>query len=226
MSLLVLRVSGLAVALAAGLAAAACSSASSQSEAKLMPEVQAAASAATSVHMTGSVHQGKQTATFDVSFSGTSVAGTLGLDGNSFGVLVLGGVTYVKVNAAFLTAENAPASVCAKVCGKYVELPTGTASQITGLLSRQALTTSVVSNKNLSAAGNGTCVFSPATRNGQSVLECRQGAYTLDISARGKPYIVYFGGPHGEYITFSQWDGVTPPTAPPASQVVSINSLG
>jgi hypothetical protein len=226
MGLQVLRVSRLAVALAAGLAAAACSSASSQSEAKLMPEVQTVASGATSVHMTGSVHQGKQTATFDVSFSGTSVAGTLGLNGNSIGVLVFGGVTYVKVNAAFLAAEDAPASVCAKICGKYVELPTGTASRITGFLSRQALTTSALSNKNLSATGVSTCVFSSVTRNGQSVLECRQGAYTLDVSAHGKPYVVYFGGPHGEYITFSEWNGVTPPTPPPASQVVSINSLG
>jgi DMSO reductase anchor subunit len=216
----------LAVALAACLAAAACSSDGDQTAAKLMPNVQAAAVGATSVHMTGSVNQGKQTATFDVSFTGTSVAGTLGLGGKSFGVLVLGAATYVKVDAAFLDAEDAPASVCAKVCGKYVELSASTASQITGFLSMRVLMTSVIGNNNLSAAGNSSCVFSPATRNGQSVLECRQGAYTLDVAAHGKPYIVYFGGPHGEYIAFSGWNAVTPPTAPPVSEVVSINSLG
>jgi hypothetical protein len=220
------RVGVLAVALAASLASAACSSAATQTAAKLMPDVQAAATGATSVHMTGSVHQGTQTATFDVSFNGTSVAGTLGLNGKSFSVLVVGGATYVKVNAAFLSAENAPAIVCAKVCGKYVELSATTASQITGFLSMQALTTSVFGNNNLSAAGNSSCVFSPATRNGQSVLECRQGAYTLDVAAHGTPYIVYFGGPQGEYIAFSDWNAVTPPTAPPPSEVVSINSLG
>lgn len=226
MGLRLSRVSVLAVMVAAGLAVVACSSAGSQTAAKLMPQVQAAADVATSVHMTGSVPQGKQTATFDVNFSGRSVAGTIGVNGHSFGVLVLGGATYIHVDAAFLTAENAPVSVCAKVCGKYVELSAGVASQITGFLSLQALTTSVFSSKNISAATNSGCVFSPATRNGQSVLECRQGAYTLDVAARGKPYIVYFSGPHGEYIAFSEWNAVTPPTAPPASQVVSVNSLG
>lgn len=225
MGLRLSRLSVLAVMLAAGLAAA-CSSAGSQTAAKLMPAVQAAADGATSVRMAGSVHQGKQTATFDVSFSGSSVAGTLGLDGHSFSVLVLGGTTYIKVDAAFLSAENAPASVCTKVCGKYVELAASTASQITGFLSMQALTTSVFNSKNLGAAGNGSCVFSPATRNGQSVLQCRQGTCTLDVAAHGKPYIVYFGGPYGEYMAFSDWNALTPPAAPPASEVVSINSLG
>lgn len=226
MGLRVPRLSVLAVALAAGLAAAACSSAGSQTAANLLPEVQAAANGAASVHMTGSVPQGKQTATFDVRFSGTSVAGTLGVNGHSFDVLVLGGATYIKVDAAFLNAENAPASVCAKVCGKYVELTASTASQIASFLSMQALVTTAFSARNISSAAAGGCVFSPVTRNGQTVLECRQGAYTLDVSAHGKPYIVYFGGPHGEYISFSDWNGVAPPTAPPASQVVSVSSLG
>ena len=95
------RVGVLGVALAACLAGAACSSDGNQTAAKFMPDVQAAATGATSVHMTGAVHQGKQTATFDVSFSGTSLTGILGLGGKSFGVLVRGGATYVKVDAAF-----------------------------------------------------------------------------------------------------------------------------
>jgi hypothetical protein len=220
------RVGMLVVALVAGLTASACSSASSQTAAKLMPEVQAAARAVGSVHMVGSVPNGKQTATFDVSFSGTSVAGTLGVNGRSFELLVLNGATYVKVDAAFLHAENAPASVCAKVCGKYVQLGSGAADQITGFLSMQALMNSVFSAKTISSAAGSGCVFAPTTRHGQSVLECRQGSYTLDVAAHGKPYIVYFSGPHGEFIAFSDWNAVTPPTAPPASQVVSVSSLG
>lgn len=216
----------LAIAVAAGLATAGCSSARSQTAAKLMPEVQAAALAASSVHMDGAVPEGTRTATFNVSFVGASVAGTLGVDGRTFEVLVLGGTTYVKVDAAFLTAENAPASVCAKVCGKYVELGPAAASQITGFLSLQALMTGVFSTKNMSAAAGNGCVFAPAKRNGQAVLECRRGAYTTDVAAQGKPYLVYFSGPHGEYFSFSEWNAVKPPSAPPASQVVSENVLG
>jgi hypothetical protein len=191
-----------------------------------MPRVQAAESGATSVRVSGSVPRGKQTATFDVRFSGTSVAGILGADGRSFQVLVVNGTTYIKVDAAFLNAENAPPSVCAKVCGKYVELSPGASGQITSFLSMQALTAEVFNNKNISSAAGSGCVFSPATRNGASVLECRQGGYTLDVAAHGKPYIVYFGGPHGEHIAFSDWNAVRPLRVPPASQVVSVNSLG
>lgn len=226
MALRVVRSGVLAVALAAGLAASACSSAGSQTAAKLMPQVQAAAKEATSVQMSGSVPDGAQTATFDVRFSGTSVAGTLGVNGHSFGVLEVNGVTYIKVNAAFLNAESAPASVCAKVCGKYVELAAGASGQITRFLSMQALETEVFSNKDISSAAGSGCVFSSATRDGTAVLECRQRGYTLDVAAHGKPYIVYFGGPHGEYIAFSAWNAIRPPTVPPSSQVVSVNSLG
>ena len=226
MVLRVVRPGVFAVALAAGLAASACSSGGGQTAAKLMPQVQAAARGATSVQMAGSVPDGKQTATFDVRFNGTSVAGTLGVNGHSFEVLVVNGVTYIKVDAAFLNAENAPASVCAKVCGKYVQLAASAAGQITRFLSMQALTTDVFSNKNMSSAAGSGCVFSPTTRNGTAVLECRQGGYTLDVAAHGKPYIVYFGGPNGEYIAFSAWNAVRPPAIPSASQVVSVNSLG
>ena len=225
MGLRLLRASALAIALGTGLATAACSPAGSQTAAKLMPAVQAAVNSAASVHMAGSVTQGKATAAFDVSFSGTSVAGTVGVNGLSFGVLVVGGATYAKVNAALLYAQNDPASVCTKVCGKYVELPASTASQITTSFSLQALTTTVLNSNNLSATGNSSCVFSPAKRNGQAVLECRHGAYALDVAAHGKPYVVYWSGPHGEHIAFSEWNAVPPPTTPPASQVVSLNSL-
>jgi len=228
MSNRVFRVSVLAVTLAAGLSLAACTPApaGSKTSQKLMPQVQAAARSATSVHMTGTVTQGSQTATINVSFSGNSVAGTIGINGQSVDVLSLNGKTYIKLDRSFLRAAHAPAGVCARVCGKYVELPASSASQITGSLSLHQLITQVFNNKNMSSAAGSGCVFSPATRDGQAVLECRQGPYTIDVTAHGKPYIVYFSGPHGEFIAFSNWNTVTLPAAPAASQVVSIPTLG
>jgi hypothetical protein len=222
------RGAALAVVLAGGLAAAGCSSspAGSKAAAKLMPEVQAAAKAAGSVHMTGSVNQGPQTATIDMSFSRSSVAGTVGLNGASFVLLSLKGNTYIKLDAAFLRYAKAPASACVTICGKYVELPASSASQITGSLSLSQLMKQVFSSKNMSSAAASGCVFSPATVNGQSVLQCRQGGYTVDVSAHGKPYPVYFTGPHGEHIAFSDWNSVAPPAAPPADQVISLSKLG
>jgi len=221
-----LQLSVLAMAVATGLATAGCSSAGSQTAAKLIPQVQAAAMTATSVHVAGAVAQGKNTATFDVSFSGSAVDGTVGVNGQTVHVLVLNGATYVKVDAAFLNAEHAPPSVCAKVCGKYVELPAVAANQVTSFLNMQTLITEVFKSKDINSGTGGGCIFSPATRHGQSVLKCSQGPYTLEVAAHGKPYIAYYSGPHGEHLAFSGWNAVAPPSAPPASQVVSENALG
>jgi hypothetical protein len=222
------RGAALAAVLAAGMAASGCGSspAGSKTAAKLMPEVKAAATAAKSVHMAGSVNQGSQTATIDMSFSGSSVAGTVGLNGASFVLLSLNGNTYIKLDASFLRYAKAPASACVTICGKYVKLPAANASQITGSLSLKQLIKQVFSNKNMSSAAASGCVFSPATVNGQSVLQCRQGGYSVAVAAHGKPYLVYFTGPHGQHLAFSDWNAVAPPAAPPADQVISLSKLG
>ncbi len=228
MSTRLIRGAALAAVLAAGLAAAGCSSspAGSKPAAKLMPEVQAAAKAATSVHMAGAVNQGSQKATIDMSFSGPSVAGTVGLNGASFNLLSLNGKTYIKLDAAFLKYAKAPASACATICGKYVELPAASASQITGSLSMKQLVNQVFSNKNVNSGAASGCDFTPATVNGQSVLQCHQGLYTIDVAAHGKPYLLFFTGPHGQHIAFTDWNSVTMPAAPAASQVISLSKLG
>jgi hypothetical protein len=223
----ILLAAALVIALAVGLGLTACSSppTDSKTAAQLIPEVQAASGTATSVHIAGSVTQGAQTTTLDVRINGNSVAGTLGAYGTSYYVLSLNGTSYVKLNAAFLRVEKAPASLCAKICGKYVELPAASASQITAVLSMQELISEVFDDKNMSSAAASGCIFSPTSRNGQSVLQCRQGSDTLDVAAHGQPFLVYWGGPHGQHLTFSDWNSVTLPAAPPASQVVSISDL-
>lgn len=223
-----IRSTGLVFMLALGVAMSACSStpAGSQAAAKVVPAMQAAAETATSVHVAGLVTQGRQTVTIDVSLAGNSIAGTLGAYGTSYYLLSLNGDSFVKLNAAFLQVEKAPASMCAKVCGKYVELPFGSAFAITGWLSLPQLVKDVFATKNMSDVAGSGCMFSPATVNGQSVLQCRQGESTLDVAAHGTPYLVYWSGPHGEHLAFSEWNSATLPPVPPASQVVSVGSLG
>jgi hypothetical protein len=227
-ALRILRRAVLVIVLAAGLAVSACSypPPGSESAAQVMPEVQAASETATSVHVAGSVRNGTQTTTMNVRIYGDSVAGTLGAYGTGFYVLSLNGASFVRLNAAFLSVENAPASLCAQICGRYVELPASSASQITGLLSMQQLISQVFNNKNMSTAAGSGCIFTPATLGGQAVLQCNQGSYTLDVAAHGKPYLLYWSGPHGQHLEFSEWNSVTLPTAPPASQVVSLSDLG
>lgn len=229
MGLPVVRGLGLAALLAIGLALAACSSyppPGSKSAAEVVPQVQAAAERATSVHVAGTVQTGTQTTTIDVSIQGYSVAGYLGAYGTRFYVLSLNGNSFVKLNAAYLSLERAPASLCARVCGKYVALNTSGAVQITELLSMQTLIKEVFNSKNMTAAAGSGCAFAPATLRGQSVLQCRQGNDELDVAAQGEPYLVYWRGPHGQHLAFTDWNSVVLPAAPTASQIVNLSDLG
>jgi len=228
MGLPVSRWAGLAALLALGLPLSACSTppAGSVSAAELVPEIQSAANTATSVHVSGSMKHGAQTATIDVSIDGNSVAGFLGAYRTRFYVLSLNGDSFVKLNAAFLNLEGAPAALCARICGKYVELPAASALQITGFLSMQQLVNEVFDTGNMGAAAHSGCTFSPASVNGQAVLQCRQGDATLDVAAHGRPYLVYWSGPHGQHLAFSEWNSVVLPAAPPTSEVVSTSNLG
>jgi hypothetical protein len=224
----VFRCAALAVVMTAGLAASACGSApaGSKTAAKLMPEVQALAREAKSVHITGSAIQGAQTVSLNVSFSGTSAAGTIEYNGGSFYLMLLNGNAFIKLNAAFLKLAKLPASACTTACGKYVQLPAATISQLTGAFTMQAFVNEAFSKKNIHAAAASGCVFSPATLNGQSVLQCRQGEYTIDVAAHGHPYLLLITGPSGEHIAFSDWNSVTLPPPPPASQLISPTKLG
>lgn len=228
MTVRIWRGAGLGFVLAVGVTLSACSypPPGSESAAQVIPGVQAATVSATSVHVAGSLAKGTQLTTMDVRIYGNSVAGTLGAYGTRFYVLSLDGTSFVKLNAAFLRQEDAPASLCARICGKYVELSVSSTSEIIGLLSMQQLVSDVFNTKNMTSAAGSGCVFSPTTLGGESVLQCRQGGYTLDVAAQGTPYLVYWSGPHGQHLTFSDWNSVPPPVAPPASQVVSLSDLG
>jgi hypothetical protein len=191
-----------------------------------VPELQAAAVKASSVHVAGTLINNGQTTTLDFSIKGASVAGYLGVSGARFYVLSLNGQSYVKLNQAFLNIENAPASLCAQVCGKYVALPAASAQRITGLLSMQQLDQQIFLSRSMGLTAVSGCVFSPTTINGQSVLQCRQGNDTLDVAAHGRPYLLYWSGPNGQHLKFDDWNSVVLPPAPSPSQVVSASDLG
>jgi hypothetical protein len=220
----ILRGAGIAVVLIAGLAASGCGSsnpAGSQTAAKLMPEVQALAQHAHSVHMSGSISHGSQTLSLDLSFSGNNTAGSVGIGGGSVTILALNGQAFVKVDSAFLKLAKIPSSVCSKVCGKYVQLPAASVSQMAGSITLHSFVAQAFSTKNISSAVKSGCLFTPATVNGQSVLQCHQDGYTVDVAAHGKPYLLSIRGPHGQNLIFSDWNSVVMPAAPPASEVIN-----
>jgi len=227
-----LRSAALATALGVGLLVAGCGSSSSspsnsggKSAADVLPAMQSAVKAAQSVHMNGSVISGSEKIAIDLSFARSSdLAGTIGVNGASFYVLSLSGKTYVKLDASFLKFAKAPASACSVICGKYVQLPASSASQITGSLSMSGIANQMF-GKIPASTKSSSVQFVPATYNGQQVLRFVGDGYTLDVAKTGKPYPVVILGPQGESIAFSNWNSVTLPSPPPASQIISLSKL-
>jgi len=192
---------------------------------QVMSSVRTSVGRAHSVHMSGSVTQSGQKLTVDLSFDGNNVYGTISEGGASFVLLSLNGTTYIKLNSSFLKFSKAPAQTCAIICGRYLELPTASATQITGQLSMSQLADQAFSGAIAAKAKQTSAVFVPATVNGQQVLQARQGSYSLDVTDNAARYPVLFTGPDGESIAFSDWNSVTMPPPPPAKDVVNVSQL-
>lgn len=204
---------------------AASPSPTATSAAQILPKMKAAVASAQSVHMSGSATSGGQHVTFDVSFFGkTGVDGSVGLNGTTFVILSVGGKTYIKINAAFLKVAGAPAAACARVCGKYIEAPAAQARQLTGSFTLGSLAKQAFAK--LPGAGSSAAgTFTPATVNGQQTLQFSQGGNTIAVAATGTPYPLLIKDTTGDNIQFSQWNSVTTPSAPPASQVIPPGQL-
>lgn len=204
---------------------AAAPSPTATSAAQILPQMKAAVSSAQSVHMSGSGTSGGQRVTFDVSFFGKSgVDGSVSEQGKTFIILSVGGKTYIKINSDFLKAAGAPASVCARVCGKYIEVPASQARQITGSFTLGSLASQVFA-KLPAKLDSSSVMFTPATYEGQQVLQVTAAGNTISVAATGKPYPLLLKTRSGDNIRFTQWNSVTAPSAPPASEVIAPSQL-
>jgi hypothetical protein len=228
----ILRTAGcLAVALAIGaLAGCGSSGKSSGSEpaGQVLTNVRSEAKAAKSVHISGSVKQGSTTIVLDMSFDGPDFFGTVREGAANVDMLALSGKIYVKLTSAFLKTAKLPSSVaatvCAKYCGRYVELPASDAAQLTGNVGMTELVNEAFSAKMVTQAKQSSVEFKPATVDGQPVLQASQDGYTFDVTRGSAHYPVVWAG-KGQRIVLSEWNSVTLPAPPPATDVISLSSL-
>jgi hypothetical protein len=147
------------------------------------------------------------------------------LHGATFTVETINGTTYLEVNRDFLNLARLPASVCSAVCGKYVRLPGAESSQITGAVSLSALTRRAFNAIPSSVTNDTADHFVPGTLDGQPVLTAHDNGNTIDVANTGTPYPLLISTSSGDHLVFSDWNSVSPPTPPPASQVLNLSSL-
>lgn len=192
--------------------------------AQVLPKMQGSVAAAHSVHMSGWAQQGTTTTTIAMTFDGVEMAGTIREGGRTATVLSLGGPVYVKLTASFVKMAKLPARACAVFCGRYVELPAADSKQLIGDISMSKLLGQPFSTTLWADTKQDGAVFVPATFAGHHVSQYAMDDYTLDVARTGVPYPALYSSPQ-DSMTFSDWNSVTMPSPPPASQVVSLSQL-
>lgn len=180
---------------------------------------------ASSVHVNGSVTDNGTPVGLNLGVNRAGdISGTVSEHGAKLNVLSTSGKVYIKATEAFLKEAGAPSSACSLVCGKWVQLPPSQASRLTSQLTMANLTGETAAaagaKAQFSKAGNGTV-------NGQStwVLKSANGT-KLDVTQQSTPYPVQVKSPTGQgVITYSKWNAVPTPKAPPANEVINLSGL-
>lgn len=190
----------------------------------LTADMQRAVRSASSVHISGQLIERGETIGLNIGvLRSGQLSGTITQKGIPLKLIVTGGKAYVKATAAFLAELHVPASVCAVICGKFAELPAARTKQLTHSLSLASLTRPLTVRTPRFTSGG------VATVNGQKadVLRTARGGI-VDVAATGSHYplaAASAGGRHGA-LTFSQWNSVPAPAAPPKSELVNVGNLG
>lgn len=184
-----------------------------ETEAEVVPAVEAVVTSANSMHISGTA---SARVSIDMSFYGpTDLWGTISMAGKPYTVLVVGGKTYAKLTKfVVVTMEKLPISACAQLCGKYALI---TGSQLAGFDLASVVDSAFHS---LPAAAHDTKALVSASYDGRPVFQFTQSGFVFDVAASGVPYPVRVTG-NGTDLTFSDWNSIPPPKAPPASQIVT-----
>jgi hypothetical protein len=216
------------VLIPAGLLVAGCGgsppgpSAGSKTAAQMMPAIKAAMTGASSVHIAGTLTEGSQKIGIDASLNGADISGTISEGSNTIALVMVAGNVYLQINSSYLKTAGLPATDCSTLCGKYVQAPASDVAQFTAFDMSHLMRG--MADGLPSAAGDTTDLFEPATFEGHPVLQLIQAQDTVDVARTGTPYPLFVSNSaHGSAdgsLTFSDWNSVSPVTAPAASQVI------
>jgi hypothetical protein len=199
-----------------------------RSPSQTVAEMQKAVRAASSVHLSGVLRNGGKPIGLNLGLLRSGeFSGTLTQNGIPLRLIDAGGKVYVKATAAYLKELKAPASLCSVMCGKYVEVSPAQARSLSGNLGMSALLSSFTGKMPRFTNAGRTTV---AGRPGQVLRG--PGGSRLVVAAAGPPYPLQAvgrpsnaGGASNGTLTFSQWNAVPRPAAPPASQVINLNKI-
>jgi hypothetical protein len=212
------------VALALGLAGAvlggcggSSSGVSDKSPNEIVAASKAAADAAKSAHVSGSIVSGRSPITLDLQLAANGGRGQLALNGLGFELIQTGGTVYIKGSSAFYSHIGG-AAAAQLLQGRWLKASTTTPefASIASLTDLHRLIDAAV-------AGHGTLAKTATTTvNGKKVigLTDRSHGDTLYVAASGKPYPVEIAksGAGGGTLSFDRWNQAVS-IAPPANAI-------
>jgi hypothetical protein len=199
-------------------ASAAASAGPPPDAAALGKQVKSATAKATSFHILAVLTQGGSKISMNMSTTRSGeMSGTMSVNQTPVSLLVTQGQAYVKVTSGLLKSQHLPTAACTLMCGKYLKMPTGQA--------REMLNGMDVSSLPGQLSALRLTFVRTVTVNGQPAWQMRASdGSTVYVAAQGPPYPlrVTKGANRAD---FTQWNAVTIPPPPPASQVVDISQL-
>jgi hypothetical protein len=177
-----------------------------KSPTEILAATKAAADAATSVHVSGSIVTGRSPITLDMHLSaGKGGRGALSESGRSFQLIQTGGTVYIKGSAAFY--KQIGGSAAAQLLqGKWLKAAASSSdfaslSQLTDL--RQLVDQTLADHGSLIKTGT-------TTVDGQKVVGVsdKTKGGTLYIATSGQPYPIQISksGSRGGKVTFDEWN--------------------
>jgi hypothetical protein len=209
----------------AGCAAAAGSAQSHKRPAKLtrsevLGSMMSALDAVHSVHVEG-IYDQPHSATIRVDLGlqeSGALAGTI-IDGDvPMSVVYVGGKLYVKATAGFLAAMGVSAA-CPDVCGRYAIAKPGYDDSLLQYIDMDAVLTSI---EDAESSESSLTTVSLNGQRGYRWIPFAEVAGSYFIVSATPPYFpLKLNNPIYTTLTFSQWNAVPAPVAPPAAQVIT-----
>jgi hypothetical protein len=185
-----------------------------KSPTEILAATKAAADAATSVHVSGSIVTARSPITLDMHLSaGKGGRGALSENGRAFQLIQTGGTVYIKGSAAFYKQIGGTAAA-QLLQGKWLKAAASSSdfaslSQLTDL--RQLVDQTLADHGSLTKTGT-------TTVDGQKVVGVsdKTKGGTLYIATSGQPYPIQItkSGSRGGKVTFDEWNKPVTVAAP------------
>jgi hypothetical protein len=186
--------------------------------ARIVHDMTAAAHAASSVRVSGSLDQGGSTVVLDVTYAGADAQGSANFAKSSLELVRAGGALYIRAPRAVWLAQGVKEAALPRVVGKWVRLPSADAERFRILTDLQYL----LANFERTAY----VVDGARTVNGVDAVALRDSAGTVLTVEAAAPHVplTITGGAGDGSLTFTRWNRPVSITAPVGA--VNLSSVG